>query len=200
MGLFALVPAKRFEAAKSRLGGVLDGAGRAAFARRMFEHVVSTLDASDAFARLAVVTDSEEVARLAKDLGALALSDPASALTLADRVDASLAELERRGATAALIVMGDLPTLTIDDVSRLVRGLDAADMVVAPDGRGRHTNALGLRVPAPFRTHFGDAESLARHRETATIAGLTMSVVETPGLAFDVDTESDYATLGRLKR
>jgi 2-phospho-L-lactate guanylyltransferase len=200
MGLFALVPAKRFEAAKSRLGGVLDGAERAAFARRMFEHVVSTLGASNAFERLAVVTDSDEVARLAEGLGALALSDPASARTLADRVDASLAELERHGATAALVVMGDLPTLTVDDVGRLVRGLQVADVVVAPDGRGHHTNALGLRVPAPFRTHFGDAESLARHRETATAASLTVNVVETPGLAFDVDTEADYATLGRLNR
>ena len=54
--IWALVPAKCFGAAKSRLARVLDEAARAALARSMFEHVLATLAASTRVETTAVAT------------------------------------------------------------------------------------------------------------------------------------------------
>jgi len=200
MTVWAVVPVKRFDRAKSRLAPVLDAASRERVARELFEHVASVLAAPAVVDAVAIVTDSDKAAALAAARGALALPDPEGARTLADRVDFALAEIARRGAAVAVVLMSDLPTLDPEDVRALVRDFGPGALRVAPDERGHHTNALALRLPPPFATAFGDAESFRRHRERAEAAGLSTEIVRRPGLAFDVDTPEDYETLARLKR
>jgi 2-phospho-L-lactate guanylyltransferase len=195
MTLWAVVPVKGFERAKTRLSSVLDPSHRAALAKTLFEHVIGAVRAAPGVHRVAVVTNSGEVARLATELGALALTDPENAKSLADRVDFALAQVERHGATSAVVVMSDLPALTSDDIGEIAGELSRTDVVVAPDARGRHTNALALRLPASFRTHFGDPDSLERHAAAARDAGLSVHTLVRPGLAFDVDTDDDYGAM-----
>jgi 2-phospho-L-lactate guanylyltransferase len=193
--VWGLVVVKRFEAAKSRLAGVLDGAGRRALARAMFERVMEALESSETVRAVAVLTDSAEVGALAAARGAIVISDPPDAETLAQKVDAGLAALEARGATAVLVLMSDLPEVTADDVRMLVAELAGSDVVVAADARGEHTNALGCRLAQRRPTAFGETDSFRRHCEAAARAGLTVAVPKSAGIAFDVDTPEDYAEL-----
>jgi 2-phospho-L-lactate guanylyltransferase len=194
---WAVVPVKRFEAAKSRLSGVLDGLDRRDLARRMFEHVLTVLSSTPEIAGIVVVTDSRDVAEVAMVRGAVALFDPPGTEELGACVDFALAGLAARGATAGLVLMSDLPELTVGDVEMLARELDRVDVVVVRDTSGEHTNALGVRLAKRFPTSFGKADSFRRHRDDGTRAGLSVSLPESPTLAFDVDTADDHARMIR---
>jgi 2-phospho-L-lactate/phosphoenolpyruvate guanylyltransferase len=188
----AVVPAKAFARAKSRLVDVLDAPSRAALAREMLAHVLETLRATEEIGNIVVVTDGEDVEALALAYGARCVRDRGEPpLRLA--VDVGLDELSQDA--DALVVMADLPWLTSTDVRSLVAGLGRADVVVAPDATRHGTNALALSSRGRMRTSFGSGESFAEHLARAKGAGLVTHVVESRGLAFDVDTPADLAEL-----
>jgi 2-phospho-L-lactate guanylyltransferase len=191
---WALVPAKSFARAKSRLASALGEDGRAALARRMLVHVLSTLAASPAIAGILVVTDGDDVAELAREREVVVVRDAAGP-PLGAIVDAALGELAARGAPAVLVVMSDLPRLTTLEVGDLVAAMTDADVVAAPDRRDLGTNALGVRPPDLLRTSFGTRDSFARHLRAAERLGLRVAVRRSAGLAFDVDEPADLAEL-----
>jgi 2-phospho-L-lactate/phosphoenolpyruvate guanylyltransferase len=189
---WAIVPVKGFARGKSRLAPVLPAGAREVFARGLLEHVLGVLGACR-LGGVLVATDSEEVAELARARGASARLDGASAGTLAEVLDAALADVEGRGAHAALVLMADLPQLAPSDVRDILRALDDHDVVLVADARGRHTNALALSPPTRIRTCFGRSESFREH--CARAAGLRVAIVESAGVALDVDEPVDHALL-----
>lgn len=199
-GIWALVPVKAFALAKSRLQSELDAGERAAFARALFEHVLGVLAESTALGGTLVVTSCPEVAALAVARGAAVCPDAVSA-GLGRIIDGGLRALAERGAVGALVVMSDLPGLTLDDIARLLDRMREGALVVAPDERRQGTNALGLCPPARMTTFFGRADSFAQHCREAEDLGLELAIVDSPGLAFDVDGPDDLRRLpgrGRL--
>jgi 2-phospho-L-lactate guanylyltransferase len=193
--VWALVPAKSFARAKSRLAGALGEADRAALARSMLDHVLDVLASCSAIGGVTVVTDGDDVAELSRRRGALAVRDRASP-PLGAIVDAALVDLP---AQRALVLMSDLPLLTAGEVHLLVEGLTEADVVAAPDLRGEGTNALGLTPPDRLRTSFGVRDSFERHVRAAQAAGLRIGVHRSEGLGFDVDEPADLESLLRRR-
>jgi 2-phospho-L-lactate guanylyltransferase len=192
--VWALVPAKSFTRAKSRLAGSLGAAERADLARSMLEHVLAVLASCAEIAGVMVVTDGDDVADLARARGAVAVRDAAHP-PLGAIVDAALAELRARNAGAALVLMSDLPELAAADVRRLVTRMAEVDVVAAPDLQGEGTNALGLTPPDRLATSFGVGDSFARHLRAAEAAGLRVGVERSAGLGFDVDEPADLERL-----
>lgn len=198
---WALVPVKGFDHGKSRLGGVLDGEARAGVARALFDRVVGRVVCEMArageLAGVLVVTDGEEVAARTRALGAEAMVSPGVGphRPLGTIVDEGLAALASRGAPAALVIMGDLPSLTPEDVRALAALLDDHDVALAPDAAGTGTNALAMRLPAPMPTRFCGGESLAAHVAEARARTLRAAMCLREGLARDVDDAEDYARL-----
>jgi 2-phospho-L-lactate/phosphoenolpyruvate guanylyltransferase len=193
----AVVPARRFDLAKSRLRTCLAPPARQLLAERLLTHVLGALSASCARPRIIVVTDGEHVAEAARRLGASVLLDPVAgrAPGLQGAVEAGL---EAAGAGLRLVVMADLPCLTPADVDALLDALAAtpaharpADVAFAPDARGSDTNALALRPGASLRTFFGTGSSLGKHTDEATRTGLSAAFTRRPGLALDLDIEQD---------
>ena len=197
--VWALVPAKSFARAKSRLAGILGAAERAELARSMLEHVLSMLAACAEIDGILVVTDGDDVADLARARGAVAVRDAASP-PLGAIVDAALAELHARGAGTALVLMSDLPRLAAADVRDLIAGMSELDVLAAPDLRGEGTNALVLAPPDRLLTSFGVRDSFARHLQRAQAAGLRVGVHRSEGLAFDVDEPADLESLASSRR
>src|SRR5262249_20191086 len=152
-------------------------------ARRLFEHVLGA--ASPVVDGVLVATDSDEVAAAAR--GAAVRRD-AGAGTLAEVVDAALADVAARGATRAIVLMADLPRITSDDGRGVLEALGRAPVVVVPDRHRRHTNALGLEPPTRIATAFGTGDSFARHR-----AAPGAIVLENERLGLDIDVEEDLA-------
>jgi 2-phospho-L-lactate guanylyltransferase len=199
---WALVPVKRFDQGKSRLGDVLDPAARAEVARAMFDRVMEVLGALVRGAELSgvlVVTDGAEVAERASTHGAerMLSAGTGPGRSLGAIVDEGLVELVARGADAAIVIMGDLPLLGGPDVQALLALLDDSDVALAPDEPRSGTNALAMRLPAPMPTRFCGGESLAAHLAEARERGLRAALCERPGFLFDVDRPEDVTLLLR---
>jgi 2-phospho-L-lactate guanylyltransferase len=196
--VWAIVPAKSFRRAKSRLAPVLAKGGRAELARAMLERVLGAVTTCREVDHVLVLTDGEDVARVADEFGAHTRRDTPGAASLAAVVDAGLMEVAMRGASAAIVLMADLPRLEPHDVHHLVRALVRADVVIAADVHGTGTNALGVRLAhgdherVPFRTGFGSGRSFAFHVEEVRRASRRLVIVRRrPRLARDLDLPAD---------
>jgi 2-phospho-L-lactate guanylyltransferase len=188
---WAVIPAKRFTRAKSRLGPPLGDAERQALARDMLAHVVAAARACNAVAGILVATDGDDVARACGDGVAILRDRDEDQERLGDIVDRALVALTERGADAAVVVMGDLPRLRASDLTSLLTALEGADVALAPDRAEWGANALAVRLPAPMPTEFGRGDSFARHLAAAREHGLATIVVRTASLAHDVDAPGD---------
>ena len=195
---WAVVPAKSLARGKSRLSPALDSDARERFARSLLEHVLAVLTASD-LGGVLVATDGDDVARLALSHGARVLKDGGGG-TLADVVDRALAHVGSRGASAALVLMADLPRVQPGDIAQLLAASSDHDVVIVRDHLGHHTNALALSPPTVLRTSFGRADSFEAHVAAARAAGLRVAVVDNERVAFDVDVPADHERVTSLRR
>jgi 2-phospho-L-lactate guanylyltransferase len=195
-GVVAIVPIRSLTGGKTRLAGVLTPEARAALTRRMLRNVVQAALASGSVKTIAVVSPDpaalELAARFDPAVVPLRQSDERPGLNpaLAEGVDFAA----RQGASAALILFGDLPLLTGDDVRNLLRR--DAPVVLAPDRHGTGTNALMLRLGTgpdddrDFAFQFGPG-SYAKHVDEAHRLGLDVATSLTTGTALDLDTPDD---------
>ena len=208
-GIVALVPVRSLADGKTRLSEALSPEARSALTRRMLKGVVRAALDSGAVGPVAVVSPDPAALAVAAIEGTEVvplLQDPdQSGLNgaLAQGRDWAL----RRHAAALLILFGDLPLLSPDDVRNLVRR--DAPVVLAPDRHGTGTNAMLLRLGGAagrrdlrakrggtegFRFGFGPG-SYARHVDEAHRLGLDVATALTTGTAFDLDTPDDLRLL-----
>ena len=191
MNLWAIIPAKPLHLGKTRLAGVLGTGERTALNRRLFQHVFETALAVLPPERVAVVTTDAALLALASAHKAHAVQEnETSDLNTALR-DATRCALAHN-ADAVLILPGDLPLLTADDIFALQNAIGPKpSCVIAPDAAGIGTNALALAPPYPDFFHFGP-ESFIAHLEQADARNLKTEILRRPGLAHDLDSPEDH--------
>jgi 2-phospho-L-lactate guanylyltransferase len=196
VGTVAILPVKRFDQAKQRLGETLGVATRAALAAAMFEDVLTQIGRSSALDAIVVVSGEPRVQKLAHDAGATLVDDPAEK----GQSQAALAGLARASASGferALLVPGDCPLVDPVDLDLLVHGLSAGqDVAIVRDRHETGTNALLLDPSGPFKPQFGPG-SLARHVEQAEERHLEYTVATVASLSLDIDTGDDLDQLVR---
>ncbi len=191
MKLWAIVPVKAFDSAKSRLGPALSSKARADFARSLFDHVAGQLANHERIAQVLIASNAPSVRAHAQERGFASIADPHESASLAEVIDSALAHAASSGASHGLVLMGDLPRLSQRSLSLLIDPLTDSGAVIAPDQHGVATNALGLRLPATTNTAFGSGKSLELH--IARFRGAKL--VRDPELEFDVDEPGDFAAL-----
>ena len=191
----AILPVKRFAAAKQRLAAGIDDARRVAVITAMLEDVLEAIGDVRSIERTIVVTGEPGAVELARGAGAEVVEDPGqeghSGAALA-----GIARAEELGARCALLLPGDCPLLDPRDVERLLTGLPEHYVAVVPDRHGAGTNALALAPPSAIEPSFGEG-SCARHVDAARETGLPYSVEELPSLGLDLDTPADVIALTR---
>jgi 2-phospho-L-lactate guanylyltransferase len=191
----AIIPVKRFGAAKRRLAGDIGDERREALVAAMLEDVLGAVGAARAVERTVVVSDEPRAAAAARAAGAEVVPDPGgeghSAAALA-----GIAHAEAEGATCVLLLPGDCPLLDPRQLDRLLTGVPGRYVAVVPDRHGTGTNALLLSPPGAIRPAFGEG-SCARHVALAREAAVPFAVEELPSLALDLDTPADVVALTR---
>jgi 2-phospho-L-lactate guanylyltransferase len=185
MALRIIIPVKPFTEAKQRLGSVLNDRARAELAQSMFQHVFATaLRSADAHAVM-VVSRGQDVLDFAAAQGAVGVAENGRS-----DLNAALAQAaefaSEHGASKFLVVASDLPLLREDDLARMFAEVCA----IAPDRRGRGTNALTWPAYRPWVFAFGE-NSFERHFAAARDAGFDPKIITSPGLAHDVDVPDD---------
>lgn len=189
--VWALVPVKRFDRAKSRLADVLPAEARAALAAAMLGDVLELLAEIEGIAGTLVVTADPAAAGLAAGHGAEILADRHES-GINEAVVQGLRSLTRLGAGGALVIPGDVPFATSGEIAAVLHGLAGQGAVLVPATRDGGTNAVAIAPAHRLAPCFGPG-SFVRHLATAASAGLTPAVLRLAGIGHDIDVPGDLA-------
>lgn len=182
-----IVPHRGLTAAKTRLATILEPGEREALARRLLDGVLRV--AREACDDVVVISPSAPLGPLVAAAGARL--EVQHGMGLNEGLEEARAAAVSDGVSTLVVLHGDLPNLTRDDITALVAAVpDPSGLAVAPDRAGTGTNGLALRPPGAIPFRFG-AGSHAAHRAEAHHAGLPCEDVVRPGLSFDLDTPAD---------
>lgn len=195
MTSWVVVLVKDFDSAKQRLGPALDPKSRRALARRNARRAVRAAAAGD---RRLVVAGSQEVAAMAKRLGAEVVLEPRQE---GQNVAAKrgIAQAIQGGAAGVLLLSSDLPLVTLKSVRELLdlaANIETPVVVAVPAvGRGG-TNALYLRPPDVITLHFGP-DSLESFRREAEAKMVRFVIHHSDAMAIDLDEPDDLMRVRR---
>jgi 2-phospho-L-lactate guanylyltransferase len=195
LNTIAVVPVKRFGAAKQRLAAGLDGERRRELAAAMVADVLEAIAGARAIERTIVVSGDPIAQELASEVGAEVVPDPEDAGHV-EAAQAGIARAEADGAERVVLLAGDCPLLDPRELDRLLTGVPGNYVGVVPDRHGAGTNALLLSPPGAIVPAFGEG-SRDRHVEAARRAGVPFGIEELPSIELDLDTPADVIALTR---
>lgn len=190
MNVWAIVPVKPLNRAKSRLAALLPSEVREQLAAAMLGNTIATLASSQAISGILVISRDNRALVIARKHGARTVQESGApalnpALERANQIIASW------NAQAALILPADLPLLVADDLLELTElGRYQRSVVIVPDRFDCGTNALLMRPPDMFPCQFGD-NSYLEHKSRAEQAGADVHVFRSDRLMLDLDTPED---------
>jgi 2-phospho-L-lactate guanylyltransferase len=191
----AVLPVKRFDAAKQRLAAGIDEERRRELAAAMVADVLDAIGEARSIERLIVVTGDPIAQELAAKAGAEVVPDPEDAGHV-EAAQAGIARAEAEGAERVALLAGDCPLLDSRELDRLLTGVPGNYVGIVPDRHGTGTNALLLSPPDAIVPAFGEG-SRARHVEAAREAGIPFGIEELPSIELDLDTPADVIALQR---
>jgi 2-phospho-L-lactate/phosphoenolpyruvate guanylyltransferase len=194
----AILPVKRFRAAKRRLES-LSTKERAALVEAMFADVLRAITVAESVERVIVVTGERRAERLALR-HAQRVTTPIEVMRDPDDAghpEAATLGIIRAlalGAECAALLPGDCPLLDPRELDDAVGRMRAGRVAVVPDRHGSGTNGLLLSPPDAIGPAFGPG-SRERHVELAERRGMEVAIEELGSLALDLDTPDDLAEL-----
>jgi 2-phospho-L-lactate guanylyltransferase len=200
--VWAIVPLRGLETAKTRLGGALDPEERAALVVAMATRTLEATRDAASVRGTVLVTADPAAAALARGLDARTLVQRLPGLNAAIRE--ARGEAIAGGATAVLVLPIDLPAISAAAVDELIAGAGAATeghgplVAIVPDQHGRGTNALLVAPAAAIDPAFGEG-SRERHRAAALAAGARFLELGGP-LGLDLDTSDDLLAAESIGR
>ena len=191
----AVLPVKRFDAAKQRLAPGLDDARRRELAAAMVADVLEAIGEARTVERVIVVSGDPIAQELAAEAGAEVVPDPEDAGHV-QAAQAGIARAEVEGAERVVLLAGDCPLLQPRELDRLLTGVPRPYVGIVLDRHGTGTNALLLSPPDAIVPAFGEG-SRARHVEAARRAEIPFAIEELPSIELDLDTPADVIALTR---
>jgi 2-phospho-L-lactate guanylyltransferase len=191
----AVLPAKRFGAAKQRMAAGITGGQRRDLAEAMVADVLEAIGEARTIERVIVVSGDPIAQELAAGAGAEVVPDPEDGGHV-EAAQAGIARAEAAGAERVVLLAGDCPLLDPRELDRLLTGVPGNYVGIVPDRHGTGTNALLLSPPSAIVPAFGEG-SRDRHVEAARQAGVPFGIEELPSIELDLDTPADVIALTR---
>ena len=193
-----LVPVKNLNGAKQRLASLLTQQQRTLLARAMVKDVCHALSEVPSHPAVALVTGDEYAIRLARQCGFEVIRDDEN-LGESEAIAMATLQAEKRGAEFTLVIPGDIPLVTADEISAVLAAAPPEGTVLVPAADGRGTNAILRRPCALIPCRFGN-DSFLPHRAAARATQKELVVLDgLPGIALDVDRPEDLAELAEGK-
>jgi len=188
----ALVPLKDLVQAKSRLAGLLRPSERRALAQAMVEDVLGVLAGHGEIVRITLVSDDPGASLLAQKYGAQYWPEQSLGTQgLNALVQCASGQLLAGGETPLLVLHGDMPLLTQDDISAVLASQRALQgLIIGCDRRGMGTNLLAFGATCMPHFCFG-FDSCGKHKASAQSLGIPVQILQRMGISVDVDDASD---------
>jgi 2-phospho-L-lactate guanylyltransferase len=191
MKVWAIIPVKPLNRAKSRLSDVLTPEERQRLAERMLRHMLEVIQAVPQIIGTLVISRDNKVLAIAREYNALTVQESGSpelnkALTRATQV------VSTWRADSVIILPADLPLIQPEDISQMIhkgqqRGVS---VVIATDHQQDGTNALFIRPPGVIPYAFGQ-NSFTTHCEMAREADINLYIYESERVSLDIDLPED---------
>lgn len=190
MTLWAIVPVKPLAEGKSRLSPVLAADERLLLNQLMLRNTLAALSTLLEISNVVVVSRDPDVAAIASLADAQWIDEESSGLNAALTGATSVA-LDG-GARRVLVLPADLPLLdggALQDF--LQHAKTPPEVLIAPDRRGRGTNALYLSPAGLLDYCFGE-DSFLKHTTQAVERGARVHQVRSSIFEMDLDTPDDF--------
>jgi 2-phospho-L-lactate/phosphoenolpyruvate guanylyltransferase len=194
----AIIPVKRFGAAKRRLAATLGADPRAALAVAMLGDVLAAVVRTQGIDHVIVVTGEPAAERAAREHDVDVVADPSDA-GHSPAAMLGIARAVELGARSVALLPGDCPLLDPSELEAALDRISEGRVGIVPDRHGTGTNALLLAPPDAIEPAFGEG-SRDRHERLAQAAGHAAAIERLDSLALDVDTPADLAALGEVLR
>jgi len=189
---FAIVPVKNLGKAKERLSPILSASERAKIARAMLEDVLRALKGSKLLTKCFVVTLDSDAIELAKKLEIEIILESKQE-SESESVDFSSKVCKEMGAESVLVIPGDAPLITPEDIDFILRReKPPPSAILVPSRDELGTNAILRKPPDIFPSRFG-YDSFRKHMDEAKKKDIKFDVYDLPRIGLDIDEPKDLA-------
>jgi len=195
VSVFAIVPVKKLDEAKSRLSSILSDSERREFCLEMLEDVLTTVKTTKCIRRTVVVSIDPKVLQVAKRFDAVRLAESQPDLNQA--VSEAIDWCVQNGAKSALVLPADIPSVKPRDLNKILSLGKGVAMVISPSRSGDGTNALLLTPPNTLPTFYGK-HSFQLYIKEASKRSISFRTLKLPRIALDIDTLEDLADFVKL--
>ena len=185
-GIAVIIAVRDVSTAKSRLGEQLDAGARQSLVIAMLDDLLAALRRAYS-GPILVVSPDAAYDPVATTHGAQLVGDPGEGLNQAFLT--ALASASEAGAHSALLLPGDLPHVSPEDLASVLDGFGKPGVVLVPSSDGG-TIALGLHPLDVIAPRFGE-RSADRHRDAAAAAAVHLNELTPPSMQVDIDTLAD---------
>ncbi len=198
MIVWAIVPIKPLNRAKSRLASILNAAQREKLALGMLRYNLEVLTASPHLAGIIVISRDMKALAAAREIGGVQTLQESGTPALNNALQRAAQLLMAWGADATLMLPADVPLIMAEDVENIIqRGEAYHSVVITPDRFQDGTNAIMAHPPDVIDLSFG-AGSFAQHQANARRVEAAVCIYESERIGLDVDTPDDLEHYARL--
>ena len=191
---FVIVPVKDLSKAKERLSSLLSQNDRTDLAYAMLEDVLSALKGSKLADRKFIVTLDTKAIEIAQSLGIEVIPETEQNGESAS-VDYASQVAKNMGATSVLVIPGDAPLITSDDIDFVLGKEKAGPSIIFVPARDEFgTNAILRKPPDAIKSMFGD-DSFNKHKNEADNKNIPYESYENSRIGLDIDRPEDLKEL-----
>jgi 2-phospho-L-lactate/phosphoenolpyruvate guanylyltransferase len=200
MGVWAIIPVKPLNRAKSRLSQVLTPEQRYQLAETMLRHVLGVIQTVPQVLGTLVISRDNKALAIAREYGARTVQE-SGAPELNTALMRATQVVARWKGSAVLILPADLPLLAGEDIVSMIHmsGRSSPSVVLATDQHEDGTNAMFVRPPGLIEYAYGTG-SYTRHKQLAQDAGADVHVYHSERLLLDIDVPADLQSYNELIR
>jgi len=193
MRAILLIPVKSLATAKQRLADALNQSQRSQLAEAMLRDVMTA--ASGVLGRIdvALVTGDVRAHQLAREFGFGIIEDTRNESETA-AVEMATAWCQQRGYDTTIVVPGDIPLITSDELHRVLDAAPAEGAVFVPAYDRRGSNCILRRPASLIPLRFGN-DSFLPHCEAMRKTGRELVILEMPGIGLDIDNRHELDLL-----
>lgn len=188
--IFGLIPVKDLSKAKERLSSILPQEDRTALAYAMLEDVLKALKGTKLLDRLFIVTLDRRTIEIAGALG-IEVIEETEQKGESHSVDYASRICMEKGAESVLVIPGDAPLITSEDIDSIVeKERDFPSVILIPARDDYGTNAILRKPPDVIPSRFGE-DSYRKHMDEARERGIHIDTYRNSRIALDIDHPDD---------
>lgn len=191
MRIWAVIPIKALGEAKNRLASVLSVEDRKKLVLQLFENTLQELTDWQILEGILVVSSDSFFNRFAEPYNFEFLLER-QPNGLNGSVQQAAEYLESKGVEAMLVIHGDLPLVSQNELNRLVEAAPGHGILIAPDRHHSGTNVLWVAPPLIIPFAYG-CESFQKHQELANNVNCPLVIFHSKTLGLDIDLPDDFS-------